>query len=204
MRRPLNQEVIMFCSKCGKELKEDASFCTSCGAPKRAAEGKQAPPEGVSPPPQAGAPPQPPPAAPPPGAPPPQGAPEVHPGESIGAPKRRMSVPVVVAIAVVACMLLAAVIVVPMVLVSKSSQNKAHMRTCQANQRTIDGAIMVYAAESPDESYPSSLEDMVAPDTQVLKSIPTCPSGDKPYIWVEGEIGKPPTVSCPNSADHAP
>jgi hypothetical protein len=128
----------------------------------------------------------------------------LYPGESMGAPKRRMSVAAIVAIALVAMILLAAVIVVPMVLVSKSSENKAHKRTCQANQRTIDGAIMMYAAESPDESYPSSLADMIAPDTQVLKSIPTCPSGDKPYIWIEGEIGKPPTVSCPNSADHAP
>jgi hypothetical protein len=75
------------------------------------------------------------------------------------------------------------------------------MRTCQSNQRTVDGAIMTYAAMSSEETYPSSLEDLR--NEGLLNSIPICPSGDKPYIWIESEIGSPPSISCPNDADHA-
>jgi hypothetical protein len=60
----------------------------------------------------------------------------------------------------------------------------------------------MYGATSPDETYPSSLEDLTSPDLEVLKSIPRCPSGTAEYIWIDAEIGKPPTVSCPNKPDH--
>ena len=199
----------MFCAKCGKELNEDAKFCKSCGAPTGAAEGQQTPAAGVSQPPETGAAAEPPPAAPPlesplpPGPLSPEQMPQAYPGEFIGAPKRRISVPALIAIIALVVVLLVVAITVPAILVYKGSQKNAQKRTCQANQRNVEAAVMGYAASSSDENYPSSLDDLVAPDTRVLKSVPTCPSGNKPYIWVEGEIGSPPSISCPNHADHA-
>ena len=198
----------MFCAKCGKELNEDAKFCRSCGAPMRAAEQQQTPAAGVQQPPETAAAAQPPPAPPPlesplpPGPLPPEQTPASYPGEFIGAPKRRISVPLLIGVILLVVVLLAVAITVPTILVFKSSQKNAQRRTCQANQRTIEGAIMQYAADSPDENYPSSLNDLKSAD--VLLSIPTCPSGHKQYIWIEGGIGSPPSISCPNQADHAP
>ncbi len=196
----------MFCAKCGKELNEDAKFCKSCGAPMRAAEQQQTPAEGISQPPETGAAAQPPPAPPlesslPPGPLPPGQVPQAYPGEFIEAPKRRISVPALIAIIALVVLLLAVAIIVPTVLVYTSSQKNAQKRTCQANQRNVESAIMEYAASSPDENYPSSLNDLTS--AGVLNSIPTCPSGNKSYIWVKGEIGSQPSISCPNRADHA-
>jgi type II secretory pathway pseudopilin PulG len=81
-----------------------------------------------------------------------------------------------------------------------SAREDAQKRTCQSNLRTVDSAIMMYVAESPEELYPESLEDLV--DAEVMMSIPTCPAGDKPYEWVEPGIGQTPYISCPNKADH--
>jgi competence protein ComGC len=128
--------------------------------------------------------------------------PPAAPGQFLETPKKRISVGLLVAIGAIAIIFLAAVIIVPIVLVSGTANQDAQKRSCQANLRTVDGAIMTYTAMSSEETYPSSLEDLVAPDTRVLKSIPTCPSGNKPYEWVEGEGGSPPNISCPNNAKH--
>jgi hypothetical protein len=81
-----------------------------------------------------------------------------------------------------------------------SDLEAAWRRTCQANQRTVDGAIQSYEAIwDSNPMYPSSLEDMTQPGTRTLKEIPTCPAGDKPYIWVDDT---PPYISCPNCPDH--
>ncbi len=52
-----------------------------------------------------------------------------------------------------------------------SAQSSAKDRTCQANIRTMDGAIMTYAAVTGAE--PTALTDL-APD--YLKEVPTCPN----------------------------
>jgi hypothetical protein len=82
---------------------------------------------------------------------------------------------------------------------SEGTSADAKRRTCQSNQRTVDGAIQSYEAIFNTPTYPTSMEDMTQPGTKTLKSIPTCPSGDKPYIWVPGD---PPMISCPNDASH--
>ncbi len=51
-----------------------------------------------------------------------------------------------------------------------SAQNSAKMRTCQANLRTIDGAIQTFAASTGAD--PAALADL-APT--YLKEVPTCP-----------------------------
>jgi hypothetical protein len=77
--------------------------------------------------------------------------------------------------------------------------SSAQRRTCQSNLRTVDGAIQAYESLFDNPVYPTSLEDMIQPGTRCLKSVPTCPAGHKPYIWVQGD---PPTISCPNDASH--
>lgn len=82
--------------------------------------------------------------------------------------------------------------------IQQSAGSNAAKRTCQANQRTVDGAVQSYQANDPDQRYPDSLEVMTMPDVKVLKSIPTCPvCGD--YIWITapGNTGSPPYISCP-------
>lgn len=176
----------MFCSKCGKELGDDAKFCSSCGAVIR--------PPGAStqqdmlPPPEPL----------PPGAPPPSA-----PTTLLEAPKRRISVGVLTAIIIMTVLVILAAVAVPAVFIYSNSQKTAQRKTCQANQRNVQMAIMTYAATSADESYPTSLQDLVSSGDSVLDRIPTCPSGNKPYIWVKGSVNTPPSISCPNRADHA-
>jgi competence protein ComGC len=192
-----NREGPVLCGNCGNEIKDDTEFCEACGAPVSGTAEQQAPDVEGPQEPAAAAPPE---YQAPPVLPPPEQE-QAYPGEFIGAPKRRISIPVMVALAVIVVALLATAITVPAVLLHGSSQKKAQKRACQANQRLVDAAIMEYAAMSPDESYPSSLEDLRREG--VLESIPTCPSGNKPYIWVKSEIGRPPSISCPNDPDHA-
>ncbi len=191
----------MFCSNCGKELKDDARFCVSCGAPTRMAaqDAGQGASGGPPPPPLPEEPPPPPPLPGGPLPPPPMGQQQ----EFMQAPRRRMSVPLIITLAVVGMLVLAAAIIIPIVVTSKSADTSAERRTCQSNQRTIEGAIQTYAAMSEDETWPSSLEDLTSPDMQVMRSIPTCPSGTREYIWIDAEVGESPTVSCPNKSDHA-
>jgi len=77
-------------------------------------------------------------------------------------------------------------------------RSDAQLRTCQLNQVTVHDAIQAYDAMFEDSVYPTGFDDMLRPETRALRSIPTCPLSDKPYIWVEGS---PPSISCPTIAD---
>ncbi len=170
----------MICSRCGKELSEEARFCDSCGTP------TVSPPLGMRLPDE----------------PLPLIA-ETEPEEEfLQAPKRRMSVGLLIALGVLGLLVVAAAITAPVLLTYTAARQSAQRKTCQSNLRNIQSAIETYGATSPDETYPSSLEDMTSPGMRVLQGIPTCPSGNEQYIWVEGDIGKPPSVSCPNRSDH--
>jgi len=172
----------MFCSKCGKELQDDAKFCISCGTP--VAPTAEAPAE-----------------APLPEAPIPV-VPEIAPGtpDFTGAPKKRISTVWLVLIIVGALFIMLIIGTAITIPVFVNGQKGAQKRTCQSNLRTVDSAIMMYVAESPEELYPESMQDLV--DADVMMSIPTCPAGDRPYEWVEPGIGQQPYISCPNEADH--
>jgi type IV pilus assembly protein PilA len=92
-------------------------------------------------------------------------------------------------------------IAVPVFLNARASAQK---RTCQANIRTVDGAIQSYQAQTEEGTYPNSLADMTASGSQVLKKIPTCPVATNAYgfITAAGNTGTPPYISCPNSGSH--
>lgn len=186
----------MNCSRCGGEMSDDNRFCQSCGA---SAEG-QAPPGTAGPPPpgpdvlQARESPF------PESAPPPAPGEPGTPGEFLEAPRRRISVPLIVGIVVLAILVVAAAVSGPIVIITLNARQVAQRNTCISNQRNVEAAIQEYAVESPDENYPSSLQDLV--NANLIKSAPTCPSGHKPYIWVKGQPGIAPYISCPNNSTH--
>ena len=175
----------MFCNRCGKEIDESTSFCPACGAAAAAGEQERtkngsATTPGEQPPPGYGRQPQ---------VPPPQQV-----------PPKRSSIPTWVIVLIIAVVLGAIafpiLIAVP---VYMNSRSNAQRRTCQSNQRTVDGAIQAYEAMFEEPIYPTSLDDLLRPESMVLKSVPTCPVSDKHYIWVEGT---PPSISCPNDSTH--
>lgn len=80
-------------------------------------------------------------------------------------------------------------IAIPVYLAARSN---AQRRTCQANLRTIEGAVNTYIADQDTVVYPTGISDMVG---SVLKSNPLCPaSAGAAYGW---SVGIPPAVSCP-------
>lgn len=175
----------MYCHKCGKEIDGSASFCPACGKPvpegqqQRVGAGPMIPPAPMGPAGQLRQPPV------PAGYPPPQ--------KSSSFPAWLLVLIIVLVAIVVASPL---IIAVP---VYMNSRSNAQRRTCQSNLRTVDGAIQAYESMFAEPAYPTRLEDLIQPGTQVLKTIPTCPLSDKPYGFVEGD---PPYISCPNDGTH--
>jgi len=85
--------------------------------------------------------------------------------------------------------------------VFSSANANAQRRTCQANLRTIDGAINTYNAQY--DSYPPAGEvgDILVPT--LIRLNPTCPTSGETYVLEDGPDGVP-TVSCPtNVAGHS-
>ena len=175
----------MYCQQCGKEIDESVSFCPSCGAARPAGEQSQAEAGPTTSP----APPQPLGYAGQPGAPAPYQVP----------PKRSTPVVAIVIGIIAAVVILGILMIAIAVPVYLNARGNAQRRTCQSNLRTVDGAIQAYEAMFEDPVFPTGFDDMLRPETRVLKSIPTCPCSDKPYIWVEGS---PPSISCPNISSH--
>lgn len=76
-----------------------------------------------------------------------------------------------------------------------TSNSEAKQRTCQANLRTIDGAINTY--NGMNETYPTSMEQLVP---EYIKRMPTCPvSGETYTLEPSTNPSEPPTVSCPTN-----
>lgn len=67
---------------------------------------------------------------------------------------------------------------------------RAETRTCQANLRTIEGAINTYRAST--DAYPGDIATMVT--AGYLKRTPECPTADAGYSFT---AGSPPVVVCP-------
>jgi len=89
--------------------------------------------------------------------------------------------------------LIIAILVAIAVPVYLNSRANAQTRTCQSNQRTVDGSVQSYQAADSSQRYPRSLDDMTASTTQVLKRIPTCPAGGG-YTFRTNVT--PPILSC--------
>lgn len=94
--------------------------------------------------------------------------------------------------------LIIAILVAIAIPVYLAVRENAMRRTCQANLRTIDGAINTYLGEY--EMYPSAgtLDGahVLAP---FLRDIPLCPKGKTNYSLV---AGTPPRSSCVTDANH--
>lgn len=95
--------------------------------------------------------------------------------------------------------LIIAILVAIAVPVYLNARANAEKRTCQANLRTVDGAIQSYQALFDNPMYPSALWNLTQAASKTLKSAPTCPSVAVAYTWVPGD---PPVISCPNLASH--
>ncbi len=73
-----------------------------------------------------------------------------------------------------------------------AARGNAEEKTCQANLRTIDSAIMQYSAAN-DGAFPADLAALVP---SYIKETPTCPEGAAAYGWDAAVT--PPTATCPN------
>ncbi|MHB8895194.1 MAG: prepilin-type N-terminal cleavage/methylation domain-containing protein [Candidatus Geothermincolia bacterium] len=90
--------------------------------------------------------------------------------------------------------LIIAILVAIAVPVFLSARANAQRRTCQANLRTIDGAINTYSADY-EGLYPSAgAVSRLVP--ALIKRDPTCPSTGSAYTLA---AGTPPTVECPTT-----
>jgi hypothetical protein len=114
---------------------------------------------------------------------------------SAGCPARKKfpawGIALIVCASLLIPMMILAAIAIPVFL---SERDNAQRRTCQANLRTIDGAVMTYYAEN--EAYPPAGEvgDSLVPD--FIRRTPTCPTSGREYVLEEGD-GDIPTSSCP-------
>lgn len=176
----------MFCPKCGAEYDDSFSFCPHCESKNPYVEQSQ---DQAAPVPQAP-------------------APLPHPQRPVE--EGRKSVPVWLLAGMGVFIIVVVAVILGEVIYHQSysssvnienpaAQKSADMRTCQSNLRTVDGAILSYEAMFENPTYPTSLGDMTQPGTRVLRTMPTCPSGHKPYILVPDN---PPYISCPNDASH--
>ena len=98
--------------------------------------------------------------------------------------------------------LIIAILVAIAVPVYLNAKKGAERRTCQANLRTVDGAIQSYESNSSNQDFPGGMADLLATATKTLKAEPTCPAGGgngNKYAWV---VGTPPEISCPFVPDH--
>ena len=182
----------MFCYQCGNEIPESHYFCPKCGAQQagtqtaqtaQAAGGTQAHYQ------------QTPPVEPPPIILPGQ-VPQIEPGPVFTEERPSHTLAIVLGIVGGFFAVIVILVLLLAIPVYNNSRSNAQKRTCQANQRTVDGAIQSYQAGDVSSRYPDSLETMTEPGNQTLKKVPTCPSG-KEYIWTTSPDGTdPPSISC--------
>ncbi len=84
--------------------------------------------------------------------------------------------------------LIIAILVAIAVPVFNIARAAAQRRTCQANLRTLDGAVQTYNADQ--DGWPGSIADLV-PD--YVKEAPQCPTDQQAYTFAAGD---PPTITC--------
>ena len=90
--------------------------------------------------------------------------------------------------------LIIAILVAVAVPIYINATNNAKRRTCQANLRSIDGAVQVFRATTPTELYP--ILNMMFGYFKDDK-VPKCPNGNASYEYAPSS-----DVSCVNSPDH--
>jgi hypothetical protein len=83
--------------------------------------------------------------------------------------------------------------------VFNNAKASAVTRACQANLRTIDGAVQAWRAEHISQNYPANgsiISGMVTDG--YLKSAPTCPGDGGTYLEGNGGGQSTPNIACPN------
>jgi type IV pilus assembly protein PilA len=92
--------------------------------------------------------------------------------------------------------LIIAILVAIAVPVFLSARANAQRRTCQANLRTIDGAINTYNAQY-DAYPPNSAVNGTTMVPTLIKRTPSCPTTSSSYTMQGGSATVPPSVTCP-------
>ncbi len=87
--------------------------------------------------------------------------------------------------------LIIAILVAIAVPVFNIARAAAYRRTCQANLRTLDGAVQTYNAT--EDAWPSGVSALVS--GEYIKSEPKCPVDDDSYDY----SGSAHSFSCPNN-----
>jgi len=84
--------------------------------------------------------------------------------------------------------------------VFNAARATAQQRSCQANQRTIEGAVQQWLAASPDNQLGAAMDsadDLVA--AQLLVDAPTCPFDRTAGTYAIDATGR---TACPSGANH--
>lgn len=82
--------------------------------------------------------------------------------------------------------------------VFNSARDSANERSCQANLRTLDGAIQTWRAGNTGAWPANGTEAEAALVPDYVKEMPVCPSDDDSYTVGGGGATTPTTFSCPN------
>lgn len=85
--------------------------------------------------------------------------------------------------------------------VFNAAKASAQLRSCHANQRTVEGAVQQWLASSPANQLGAAMtsaEDLVT--AQLLVSAPTCPFDPSAGTY---EIDVAGVTGCPSDARHA-
>lgn len=98
--------------------------------------------------------------------------------------------------------LIIAILVAIAVPVFLNARRNAQTRTCQANLRTIEGAVNTYMADA--NVYPGTIANMTSGTYSVLKNTPQCPTASAGYGFTNNGNEVFPTVSCPGSPAGTP
>ena len=93
--------------------------------------------------------------------------------------------------------LIVAILVAIAVPVFLSARTNAQKRTCQANLRTIDGAINTYNAQYDYYPGPSTVAAAMVPS--MIKKNPSCPTSNTAYALIGGDTATQQYVSCPTT-----
>ena len=84
--------------------------------------------------------------------------------------------------------------------VFNNARESAYKRTCQANLRTLDGAVQTWKADNPGTLYPQNYTDLAADlEPNYIKTMPHCPKGPittNYAVAANGSGNSAPTITC--------
>ncbi|MHB0975695.1 MAG: competence type IV pilus major pilin ComGC [Candidatus Aquicultorales bacterium] len=85
--------------------------------------------------------------------------------------------------------------------VFNAARENAYARTCQANLRTIDGAVQTFRANDASGLWPANIAAIVS--ANFLKAAPECPKASAGYDYTITAVDQSttPIVACPNAGD---